>query len=106
MKTLPPHIARLFLAIALMAAALMSTVWFLDHLARSPAESLKDFSRRPIPGPQGAVMPASGRVVISPAIQLPVNAIPPIPCSPAARGTLVLIPNSHLCLCDAANWKL
>jgi hypothetical protein len=56
--------------------------------------------------PDGAVMPASGRVGVSPALQLPVNAVPPIACSSATLGTLALDPKAHLCLCDGNAWKL
>jgi len=97
--------SRACLAIALTVTVLVAATWLLDCLADSAAGNLKD------PPPiihesQGAVIPASGRVVISPAIQLPVNALPPVACSPANRGTFALTPNAHLCLCDGSNWKL
>jgi hypothetical protein len=97
--------SRACLAIALTATVLIAATWLLDCLADSAAGNLQD------PPPithesQGAVIPASGRVVISPAIQLPINALPPITCSPANRGTFVLDPNAHFCLCDGSHWKL
>lgn len=58
------------------------------------------------PASEGAVTPAPGRVVLSPAIQLPINATPPIACAPATAGTLALDSKAHLCVCDGNAWKL
>jgi hypothetical protein len=57
----------------------------------------------PVPG---SVTPEEGRVAIGPAIQLPVNAAPPVPCSTKTLGTLTLDSNAQLCICDGAAWKL
>ena len=56
--------------------------------------------------PLGAVQSAPGRVGVTPAIQLPVNAAPPVACSPATEGTLALDSKAHLCLCDGNAWQL
>jgi len=47
-----------------------------------------------------------GAVHASPAIQLPLNAKPPIACSANTRGTIALNDAAQLCLCDGAGWKL
>lgn len=81
MKTLP------------IATALIAVLWSLAAYADMQGAT-----------PDGAVTPASGRV--SPALQLPVNGVPPKACSSATLGTLALDPKAHLCLCDGNAWKL
>ena len=100
------RLSRAQLTITLTITVLIAVTWLLDSLADSAAGNLRDLPPSLIRESQGAVIPASGRVVISPAIQLPVNALPPVACSPANRGTFALTPNAHLCLCDGSNWKL
>jgi hypothetical protein len=54
----------------------------------------------------GAFTPGAGRGIVSPAIQLPLSAKPPVMCSTETRGTMALDSNTHLCVCDGQNWKI
>lgn len=63
-------------------------------------------SPSPDSGQPSFIGPVEGRVHVSPAIQLPVNAEPPIACSADTRGTIALNTTVQLCLCDGAGWKL
>jgi hypothetical protein len=84
---------------ALFAPALIAAFWPLAAHAGMEGAA-------PQGAPLGAVAPASGRVGVTPAIQLPVNPTAPVSCSSATLGTLALDSKAHLCLCDGNAWKL
>jgi hypothetical protein len=98
MKTLPVDTMSVQPGRAFLATALIAAIWPLWLFAAAHAAEAAT--------PQGAIAPAPGRVEISPAIQLPINAVPPIACAPATLGTLALDSRAHLCLCDGDAWKL
>jgi hypothetical protein len=79
----------------LIATALMAVMWPLATYAGMQGAT-----------PLGAIAPDAGRVDVTPAIQLPVNAVAPMACSSATLGTLALDSKTHLCLCDGNAWKL
>jgi hypothetical protein len=60
----------------------------------------------PAQGAGSGVGTGEGRVHVIPAMQLPLNATPPIACSADTRGTIALNAAVQLCLCDGAGWKL
>ena len=54
----------------------------------------------------GGFTTGTGRGIVSPALQLPVNVKPPVVCSPETHGTIALDGNTRLCICDGQGWKL
>jgi hypothetical protein len=53
----------------------------------------------------GSFTTATGRGIVSPALQLPLQKVPPVQCSEETAGTIALNSRADLCLCDGKNWR-